>query len=210
MDINCRAQNIKAIIKLEGRIGLCNRCPALLKCTSKPSLGKGDLEPEAMVIFECESTHTQDINWVVELRESIQKYFNINSVYHTFLVRCQPKACTRGQDISCTLNGKVLDRNNICLFTNQPCDGIPVKPSNEEVINCLYFLLEEIEVLKPKYVFLFGSRVSDFVLKTYGVFESRPGQQLFEHETATFISMVEEEAYSNKDFKKVATLINKH
>ena len=210
MDVNCREQNIKAIIKLEGRIRLCNRCPALLKCTSKPSFGKGDLEPEAMVVFEGESIYTQDIDWVVAMRKSIQKYFSVNRIYHTFLVRCQPKACTRGQDISCTLNSRLLDHNDICLFTNRSCDGIPVKPSNEEVINCLYFLLEEIEVLKPKYVFLFGSRVSDFVLKTYGIFEPPAEQQLFEHEATTFISMVGEEAYSNKDFKKAATFTNKH
>jgi len=149
MDTVGHEQHIKSIIKLEERIGQCRRCPELIRCTSKPSLGKGDFEPEALLVFENDSKQTSNIKWIIELRNLIKKHFNIARVYHTYLMRCHPKSCISNHGNDCCLPSKLVNRNNICLLNQQLCDGIPIKPSNEEIINCMYFLLEEIEVLKP-------------------------------------------------------------
>lgn len=208
MDAKGREQQIKSIIKLEERIGHCRRCPALIRCTGRPSLGKGDLEPEAVLVFECENYQTLDIKWVIELRNTIRKYFHIDRIYHTFMVRCHPMSCVSKQGNNFCLTGKLLNQNNICLFNNQICDGIPIKPSNEDIINCMYFLLEEIAILKPQYVILFGSRVEDFVLKSYGIFDSDKRQQAHKYETTTLLTTVENKLYIAEDIKKLSEIAN--
>jgi uracil-DNA glycosylase len=63
----------------------------------------------------------------------------------------------------------LMDRHDICLLTGQPCDGVALKPTNESILNCLTFLLEEIGVLHPPRVILMGARVTEFVLKAFGL-----------------------------------------
>jgi len=198
-----RDQKIKSIIKLEEKICRCERCASLIKCTSKPSLGKGDIEPQVLLVFECENNNTRDIDWIIALRNSIKNLFNIDRVYHTFMVRCQPKACTRPSN-SCFPTNKLLDRNNICILNNKLCDGIPIKPFNEEIINCLTYLLEEIAVLKPDYVILFGPRVSDFVLKSYGIIHPELIEPYYKYESITFLSTVEDKSYELAELEKMA------
>jgi len=208
MDTVGHEQHIKSIIKLEERIGQCRRCPELIRCTSKPSLGKGDFEPEALLVFENDSKQTSNIKWIIELRNLIKKHFNIARVYHTYLMRCHPKSCISNHGNDCCLPSKLVNRNNICLLNQQLCDGIPIKPSNEEIINCMYFLLEEIEVLKPQYVILFGSRVEDFVLKSYGIFDSESNQQVYKYETTTILTTVEDNECKSDDIQRLARLID--
>ncbi len=203
-----RREQIKSIIKMEERIGRCQRCPALIRCTSKPSLGKGELEPEVMLVFECESDQTADIKWIIELRNTIRQYFHLERVYHTFMVRCHPKSCVSNQGTNYCLTSKLLNNNSICLLNNQVCDGIPVKPSDQEIINCIYFLLEEIAILRPQYVILFGSRVEEFVLKSYGIFDTPSNQQVFRYETTTLLTTVDNREYKTEDIRKLAALVN--
>jgi len=172
LDVNQREQNIKAIIKLETRISKCTRCPALLRCTSKPATGKGDLVPEAVIVFECEGKRTNDIDWIVDVRNAIQKYLQVDAVYHTFMVRCQLKACPLADAIPCQVHNSLLDVHNICRVSNKSCTGIPIRPADDEVLNCLTYLIEELMIFKPEYVILFGRRVSDFVLKAYGMLDT--------------------------------------
>jgi uracil-DNA glycosylase len=208
MDIQDRGQQIKSIIKLEDRIAQCRRCPVLIRCTSKPSLGKGDLEPQALLVFECESYQTRDIKWIIELRNMIRQYFQLERVYYTFMVRCHPKACVINQGNTCCLTHKLEKHNGICLLNDQHCDGILIKPTNEEIINCLYFLLEEIEILQPQYVILFGSRVEDFVLKSYGIFDPGNHYQVHHYETTTLLTIPENKEYEADDIKRLAVLAN--
>jgi len=207
MDKKGREQ-IKSIIKMEERICQCQRCPALIRCTSKPSLGKGELEPEVMLVFECQSDQTRDIKWIIELRNTIRKYFHLERVYHTFMVRCHPKSCVSNQGNNYCLTSKLLNNNRICLLNNQVCDGIPVKPSDQEIINCIYFLLEEIAILRPQYVVLFGSRVEEFVLKSYGIFDTPGNQQVFRYETSTLLTAVDNREYKTDDIQRLAALVN--
>lgn len=206
MDTKTREQYIKSIIKLEERIAQCGRCPELTKCSSQPSFGKGDLEPEVLLVFECESNQTSNTEWIIELRNAIKKYFNLTRIYHTFLVRCHPKYCISNKSNGYYLASKLVDRNGICLLNCQPCNGIAIKPTNEEIINCLYFLLEEITIFNPLYVILFGNRVKDFVLKTYGIFDADDNQQVYKYDKITFIIADEDRIIRNHDIKKLALL----
>ncbi|MDD3364311.1 MAG: hypothetical protein PHZ03_04965 [Syntrophomonas sp.] len=203
MEESSRDQNIKSIIRMEDRVGQCCRCLPLIMCTSKPSLGKGDLEPQAFLIFECENYYTRDTNWLIELRNMIKQELNVERVYHTFMVRCHPKACSNRQSYSCIIPGKLLNRDNICKLSNDICDGIPMKPSGEAIINCLTYLLEEMDILSPTYVILFGKKVRDYVLKSCGVFEILETGQAYKYKDMVFLSTVEEKLFNKEELQKL-------
>jgi uracil-DNA glycosylase len=200
-------RNIKLIIKLEERVGRCNRCASLVKCTSKPLVGRGDLQPEVLLVFEGESTLTQDTDWLIRLRKSIKQHFKVANIYHTYLVRCKPKACPHSQGNDFCLTNKLLGRDNICLLTSQPCEGMVIKPTNEAIINCLTFLMEEIDVLQPAYVILLGKRVSDFVLKAYGMLDSPIGKPVYRRENIIFLPAIAEQTFDDSAIESLAESI---
>ncbi len=172
MSAGNREQNIRRVIEMEDRICQCKRCTSLNQCLRKPSMGKGELEPEILIVFEYDSRFTRDINRVINLRNLIRSGLKKEKLYHTFLVRCQPKACAVRHGVSCSGEGKLLDKDNRCVLNGKHCEGIPIKPSIDEIISCLPFLLEELEILRPQTILLFGERTADFVLKSYGVFDT--------------------------------------
>lgn len=190
-----REQNIRRIIEMEDRICQCQRCPSLVKCLRKPSMGKGELDPQALLIFEYENSYTRDINNIIKLRNIIKQELKLDKVYHTFMVRCQPKACATRQSVTCYGEGKWIDKDYTCLLSNKTCDGIPVKPGNSEIISCLSFLLEEIEILHPTYLLLFGERVTEFVLKSYGIYNDLATNQRYEYEHMTFLTAIDENEF---------------
>lgn len=209
MDATRREVNIKGLIRLEDRIAKCRRCPSLLQCTSKPSTGKGDLVPQVVIVFECGDDRFHDIDWIVEIRNGVQKYFNVDTVYHTFMVRCQPKACPMGVGIPCQVNNALLDTQNNCRLTGQPCIGIPVKPSDEAVINCLGYVIEELHIFRPQCVIMFGRRVSEFILKSLGMLESIQDRLVFEYEGTTFLSLLDDQYFRPEQLKDLATLLER-
>lgn len=166
-----REQVIRRIINMEDRISKCQRCREAIRCIRKPSLGKGDLEPDLLMVLESDNQYSRDINYMIELRNLIKTGLGFEKVYHTYLVRCQPKACPLQDSVNCYSQSKLLDKEYHCLLTEKACEGIPIHPSYDSIIACLSFLLEEISILKPKYVVLFGQRVSEYVLKAYGFYE---------------------------------------
>jgi len=166
-----REENIRQIIDMEDRITRCVRCKALIKCVRKPSLGKGELDPELVMIFEYDNHFTRDVNNLIGLRNMIKRELNLDRIYHTFITRCQPKACVTRNNISCYTDTRLLDKDNRCLLNGRDCEGIPVRPADEEIIACLPFLLEELAILSPAYMLLFGSRVADYMLKSWGIFD---------------------------------------
>jgi hypothetical protein len=209
MDENKRDQNIKAIIIMEDRVGQCSRCLSLTRCTSKPSLGKGDLDPEVLLVFECENSYTSDTNWLIQFRNRIKDYLNVKKVYHTFMVRCHPKACDKLQSCSFLLPDQLLGRNNICKLSSDICDGIPIKPSGEAIINCLTYLLEEMNILSPSYVVLFGNKVSDYVHKSCGAFEGLQIGQAYKYKDMLLLSTVDEKSFDDRELQTLArTIVN--
>lgn len=198
MEKGTREQNIKRIIHMEDRIAQCQRCPELVKCMRKPSLGKGDLEPDILMVFESENMLTRDMDQVITIRNLIKEQFATERVYHTFLVRCQPKACVSRQSSSCIIEGKLLDKDYVCMLNKKQCDGIPMKATSEQIMNCLPYLLEEIRILQPQYVILFGERVSAYLLKSCGVYDLTDHPSAYEYEGITYITTVDEVNFNEK------------
>lgn len=202
MPTGSREKNIRKIIEMEDRICLCQRCLGLSQCVRKPSLGKGDLDPAIMLIFESENSYTSDINKIIDLRNMLKNNIEIQKIYHTFMVRCSPKSCSTLQNTTCYLNTKLLDKDYNCALSRSRCNGIPIKPHNEEIIACLPFLLEEIEILRPRYIFMFGKRVSEFLLRSYGIFDEIEDGNSYKHEEMLLLATVEESKFGLNDLSK--------
>ncbi len=204
-----REQNIRFIIEMEDRIAQCKRCKSLLSCIRKPSMGKGDLEPDIILVFENDINAAPNADKLLELREMLKSEFNTSKIYHTFMVRCQPKACAIRSNTSCYLeNNKLIDRDYKCLLSGKPCEGIPIRPADDSIIHCLPFLLEELEILDPHIVILFGERVSEFVLKSYGIFkEIKTGDAYYDGAGKIFIAVPAQEDFTIGDCQKLRSSI---
>jgi hypothetical protein len=202
-----REQNIRRIIEMEDRICQCQRCPSLVRCIRKPSMGKGELDPQLIMVFEYDNNFTNDINKIISIRNLIKEVLKVDKIYHTFLVRCQPKACTNHQSVNCYGDGKWIDKDYVCLLNGKHCDGIPVRPGTGEIISCLPFLLEEIEVLHPSYLILFGEKVSEFVLKSYGILSTIAVNQRYEYEDITFLTSVPENQFQQENCNDLFALL---
>ncbi|MEN6326901.1 MAG: hypothetical protein ABFD18_11930 [Syntrophomonas sp.] len=199
MSLYNRETSIRKIIDMEDRISKCQRCSHLNQCVLKPSLGKGELEPEVMMVFESDNNLTKDSSRLISLRNLIKNELNVNKIYHTFMVRCEPKVCTVRQNLNNFTGGnsnykRLLDRENRCLLNSKACSGISVKPTDEEIIFCLPFLLEEIVILNPPHIILFGERVIDYVAKSFGVYELN-GRSYFTKENTNFYLASNEENF---------------
>jgi len=204
-----RDQIIRSIIKMEERINQCSRCESISSCTVRPSLGKGDLSPAVVMIFECENSFTADTQRIIKLINGVKAGFNIDGVYYTFMVRCHPKACSNQLGNSYMLKGKMLDNNNNCRLSNRSCDGISIKPADKEIMSCLAFLVEELEVLQPDYVILFGGQVSNYVLKAFGWHQPELLDQSYKYDNMTFFSTVEEKDFTREHLDRLSEIKNK-
>lgn len=208
MVLGNREKNIRRIIEMEDRICQCQRCPSLVNCLRKPSMGKGELDPEALLVFEYESDFTSDINNIIQLRNLIKQEIKLNKVYHTYMVRCQPKACATRQSVNCYGHRKWINKDYTCLLSSKSCDGIPVRPGVDEIISCLPFLLEEIEILHPRYLFLFGESVAEFVLKSYGIHNSFATNQRYEYEKMILVTSVSEDEFDHDECCQLASILS--
>lgn len=198
-----REDNIRRIIDLEDRISACRRCPEPLPCVRSPIMGKGELEPDIMIVFECENQYARDLERVIELRRLVKAQFKLERIYHTFMIRCTPKACSSRHSAFCYTDSKLLDRDHYCILTEQPCMGLPVPPDTNQIINCLSYLIEEIDILRPRYVLLLGERVCEYVLKCYGIFTSPSPGQSFSVNHMQLLTAVSEQLFSNEDCCKL-------
>lgn len=192
-----REENIRQIIDMEDRIAKCRRCKSLIKCVRKPSLGKGELDPELIMIFEYDNHFTRDVNNLIGLRNMVKKELNLDKIYHTFVTRCQPKACVARNSVSCYTDMRLLDKENRCLLNGRDCEGIPVRPADEEIIACLPFLLEEVTILKPAYVLLLGNRVAEYMLKSWGIFDIEDNKTVYTINDTCIILAPEGEQFTN-------------
>ena len=91
-------------------------------------------------------------------------------VYYTYLVRCRPRLCPVKEERDRWFEGCCIDENDLCILSNQPCNGSPREPAMHEILNCLYFTVEEVAVLEPLWVVTVGNSVARVVLNAFGVF----------------------------------------
>ncbi|MEN6349028.1 MAG: uracil-DNA glycosylase family protein [Syntrophomonas sp.] len=203
-----KEENIRRIIAMEDRISRCQRCISLAPCKIKPSLGRGELIPDIIMVFESESSFTSDSKAIISLRKLIKEELGFSNIYHTYMVRCQPKACVLRQNLdfytdSSYNNAKLMDKNQNCLLSGKDCSGIPIKPSDEEILLCLPYLLEEIEILRPDYIFLFGKRVIDYISKSCGFFLEADEADYFNKENITYFCTCNEEDFGKTECNRL-------
>lgn len=202
-----REENIRRIIELEDRICACRRCPEQLHCVRRPALGKGELNPDIMVVFEGENQYTTDLERVIELRVLLKTCFSVERIYHTYMTRCAPKACSSRHSACCYTQSKLLDKDYHCILNQQSCTGLPIKADTAQIINCLAYLVEEIEILSPRCVLLMGERVSDFVLRCFGIFDSITPGQFFYANQHSFMVAHDEHTFNHTECLQLAACL---
>ncbi|MGE5396060.1 MAG: uracil-DNA glycosylase family protein [Chitinophagales bacterium] len=170
MNRSAKERIISKIVKMEERIVKCNRCKEIRTCCKKPSLGRGDVEATVMVVFATENDLTKDRMAAAKMREQLAVMAgNAHTVYHTYMVRCQPKTCARRKGKEFLFDGQMINNDSECMLTNRPCDGKYTQPDDKETMNCLHFLLEEIEILGPEVIITVGEETYQYVFRAFGL-----------------------------------------
>jgi len=198
---------VKRIIQMEARINACKRCSSAHHCFNTPSMGKGDLTPEILLVFQSQGNRRPEMNNYIEIRQMLKKEFDQERIYHTFLVRCQPQACFHIDDTEDMLVRHKAFYKKECQFNEPDCPGIPILPTSKEVVSCLPYLIEEIDILAPNTVILFGKRTAEFVLKAKGVLEEPMIPGFYKYNNRCIFTTVEENLFTREDAKKLTGFI---
>ena len=151
-------QHIKRIMYMEARISACQRCSSSHRCFSQPSLGKGNLTPEILLVFLSAGNQQSENNDYIEIRQMLKKELATESIYHTFMARCQPLVCVHIEDLEDMLIKNTAFHESMCRFKGEDCPGVPVIPAGTQITACLPYLMEEINILVPQTIILFGKR----------------------------------------------------
>jgi hypothetical protein len=64
---------VKRIIQMEARINACKRCSSAHHCFNTPSMGKGDLTPEILLVFQSQGNRRPEMNNYIEIRQMLKK-----------------------------------------------------------------------------------------------------------------------------------------
>jgi uracil-DNA glycosylase len=92
-------------------------------------------------------------------------------------------------------------------MTSDICDGFPLKPSGESIINCLNYLLEELDILNPDYIVLFGQKVTNYVLKSYGLVDNTKIGEFYKYNNMCFLPTVEENSFDKEELNKLSSIV---
>lgn len=162
---------------MEERINKCNRCKDVRTCCYRPSTGKGDVEADILLVFASEN-EVPDRSELSRIRHEVSAMAGEGSrVYHTYMVRCQPRICNRRKNQAVLFDGVLINPEGRCMLTREQCDALPVEPDDQQTMNCLHFLLEEIEILAPELIITIGERAYQYVFRAFGIFD--PFQKSF-------------------------------
>lgn len=170
---------IAKIVKMENRLNKCTRCKEIRVCSYRPSTGKGELDTDILMVFPNECSNLWDKKEFLRLRQEIAVMAGGNAgVYHTYMVRCMPRVCMRRSDKEGIFEGLLMGPNHKCLLTGDSCDAMLVQPDDQQIMNCLHFLLEEIEILRPDIIITVGERTYQYVFRAFGLLD--PFQKPFD------------------------------
>ena len=122
------------------------------------------------------------------------------------MIRCKAKACTHRNNMEIYSNSKLLNMDDICLLTGKKCDAVLVKASDEAALFCLPYLIEEITILNPRIVILFGSRVSEFVLKSYGIYDAEESRAVYKYKDIVFLKTSDEFNFDIEECRLLSVL----
>ncbi|MGE5371853.1 MAG: uracil-DNA glycosylase family protein [Solirubrobacterales bacterium] len=150
----------------------CSRCTEAFTCAHKPAVGRGDMEPQVIVVFHTRNQFSRDPDRILEMRRTIRELYEIErGIYHTYLVRCQAVVCSKRKSKGALLEGIVINEDNTCLFTGALCDGVELEPDDNDATNCIRFLLEEVAILQPQIIIGVGETVSRYLFQAYGLLD---------------------------------------
>lgn len=200
-------QIISRIIAMEERLSSCTRCTSRRRCVNKPATGKGDLDPDILLVFQSQRDMKNDMKQIIAIRQMLKNSFSLDKIYHTFLVRCQPKSCTHIENLNCNSAKSLIDQEQNCRISKTICEGIPMVPGDIEIISCLHYLIEEIDLLSPHIVILFGERVGYFVLRAMGIFDSLSTPGLYMKNGQYIFTTIEENNFSSEVSTELASYI---
>ena len=207
MDTINEQQHIKRIIHMEARINACRRCSSSRRCLRQPALGKGDLTPEVLLVF-MSARHSENRNYM-EIRQMLGKELATEKIYHTYMARCQPQACVHIDDLEDMLVRETAFFESSCPFPGAVCQGVPIVPAGIQITACLPYLMEEIDILAPQTIILFGERTAEFGLKALGILE-KPNIPGFYLKSGRCIYTTEKEnLFTIEDARKLAAFTNR-
>ena len=140
---------------LSHKIKACNSCEELVKTRKQSVMGYGDFKADIFIIGEAPGRLGADVTGVpftkdrsgvflqkmlckIGLNESEPECVKpkLNSVYITNIVKCNP----------------------------QSENGTNRSPKNEEISNCMDYLQNELDIVKPKLVIPLGLPASKFII----------------------------------------------
>lgn len=191
---------IKSIIDLENRIRHCERCFPISNYPSNPSMGKGDLRAQLMMVFKKENNLTKDINKLKLLRNLLSAQLNIAGIYHSYMVRCSVNNKKLNLD---TKDISPINHGSYC----GPKDGIIMTNENDILITCLSYLLEEVSILKPEIVLLFGQETWEPFLKACGFYFSIGVNQVYIYDNVKYITTVNEQDFDEQQCDTIKSLL---
>ncbi len=194
-----REDNLRLIKDLGNRIENCRRCPETLSCVQRPATGKGPLNPQIMIVSESENQNARGVDRISEIHHLRRTEFELDRIYHTYMIRCVPKACADRHKAFGYLGSKLLTDDEYCILTKQPCMGLPLPPDSYQILHCLAYLIEEVDILSPRYLLLLGERVAAYVLKAYGFFDSPCPGRSFHLGDMQILTAVNEELLSPEE-----------
>ena len=84
---------------------------------------------------------------------------------------------------------------------------MPVPANYDEIIACMPYLIEEIQILNPKYVLLMGERVSMFVLKSLGYYDGIT-ESCYEYENMKILVTADHNKFSDHHCQLLKININ--
>lgn len=200
-------QHVRRIMDMEARINTCKRCKSTYRCFRAPALGKGDLVPEIVLVFPSQCNQDAEVNHYMEIRQMLKTILSADRVYHTFMVRCQPRVCFHIDDLTDILDNKVAYHENRCHFQEDTCPGIPVLPAGIQIIYCMPYLMEEIDILSPSTVILFGKRTIEYGLKAVGIIEEPLIPWCYVNNGRIILTTAEVNCFTMEDAKLLAGMM---
>lgn len=191
---------IKKLVAMEQRIRYCRRCVSNPYESLMPALGKGELDPEILIVFESDGDHGANMDLFLTVRAMVKQVFQVRKIYHTFLLRCQTARLF-------LLNARIYTGEDQFDEVHNTQDFSYVDPAAVFIFSCLPFLVEEIDILRPPVILLCGDTVSDYVLKAYGFYEPLPDKVDYRLTDFTFLAAPPAEQLTWQQLHKLASLL---
>lgn len=143
------------ILTLTDSIMSCTKCPELVKCRNRPVPGYGDMTPIIVFVGEAPGRFGANITGIPFTRDRSGKLF-LKMLGLIGLTRSYP------EELQPTFNRAYV--TNIVKCNPQNPDGTNRSPSKEELLNCNFYLNEEIRLLAPKIIVPLGINAARLIL----------------------------------------------